>query len=64
MHIAVVPDLVMITASTNARRQNPQSYQSTDGGSLFRSRDRGETWEQLPVNLGSVAVGALAIGVG
>jgi photosystem II stability/assembly factor-like uncharacterized protein len=39
-------------------------YAGTDGGNLFCSRDRGETWEQLPVNLSSVAVGALAIGVG
>lgn len=106
LHIASAPDdadLVLVTVSTNARRQNPQFYRSTDGGthwqlvesvgqgenaedmvvafewdpqtpgtvyagtdggSLFRSRDRGETWEKLPVDLPSVAVGALAIGVG
>ena len=106
LHIAAAPDdadLVLVTVSTNARRQNPQFYRSTDGGShwqlveavgqgenaedmvvafewdpqapgrvyagtdggiLFCSQDRGETWEQLPVNLSSVAVGALAIGLG
>ena len=36
-------------------------YAGTDGGKLFCSRDRGESWEQLPVSLPSVAVGALAI---
>ena len=39
-------------------------YAGTDGGKLFCSRDRGETWEQLPVSLPSVAVGALAAGKG
>ena len=37
-------------------------YAGTDGGKLFCSRDRGETWEQLPVSLPSVAVGALSAG--
>ena len=106
LHIASAPDdadLVLVTVSTNARRQNPQFYRSTDGGShwqlvesvgqgenaedmvvafewdpqtpgtvyagtdgggLFRSQDRGETWEKLPVDLPSVAVGALAVGIG
>ena len=36
-------------------------YAGTDGGKLYRSPDRGETWEQLPVSLSSVAVGALAV---
>ena len=36
-------------------------YAGTDGGKLFCSSDRGETWDQLPVNLPSVAVGALAV---
>ena len=36
-------------------------YAGTDGGKLFASSDRGETWAQLPVSLPSVAVGALAV---
>ena len=36
-------------------------YAGTDGGKLYLSRDRGESWEQLPVTLSSVAVGALAV---
>jgi len=36
-------------------------YAGTDGGELHHSPDRGRTWRQLPVNLPSVAVGALAV---
>ena len=36
-------------------------YAGTDGGGLFRSGDRGVSWQPLPVQLGSVAVGALAV---
>ena len=36
-------------------------YGGTDGGKLYRSGDRGVTWESLPVEVGTVAVGALAI---
>ena len=36
-------------------------YAGTDGGNLYHSGDRGETWERLPVTLPSVAVGALAV---
>ena len=36
-------------------------YAGTDGGNLYHSSDRGETWQQLPVTLPSVAVGALAV---
>ena len=103
LHVAAAPDdadLVLVTVSENARRNNPQFYRSidggqswrlveglgsgenpedmvvafewdphspgqvyagTDGGKLFRSRNRGESWEQLPVTLSSVAVGALAV---
>ena len=36
-------------------------YAGTDGGKLYASSDRGETWQQLPVTLSSIAVGALAV---
>ena len=36
-------------------------YAGTDGGKLYHSPDRGETWRQLSVTLPSVAVGALAV---
>ena len=36
-------------------------YAGTDGGELYHSSDRGQTWQQLPVTLPSVAVGALAV---
>ncbi len=42
--------------------QSPnQVYAGTDGGKLYCSQDRGETWEPIPVSLSSVAVGALAV---
>ena len=101
LHIAAAPDdadLVLVTVSTNSRRQNPQFCRSTDGGrqwqiiqelssgddmvvsfewdpmapgrvyaatesgQLFCSANHGESWQQLPVNLPALAVGALAIG--
>ena len=37
LHIAAAPDdadLVLVTVSTNARRQNPQFYRSTDGAAI------------------------------
>jgi hypothetical protein len=37
-------------------------YAGTDHGQLFRSLDRGLSWEPLPIKLSTVAVGALAIG--
>ncbi len=37
-------------------------YAGADGGGLFQSEDRGVTWQQLPVRLPTVAVGALAVG--
>ena len=37
-------------------------YAGADGGQLYQSTDRGVTWEELPVRLPSVAVGALAVG--
>lgn len=39
-------------------------YAGADGGKLFRSEDRGVTWQQLPVSLSSVAVGALIVARG
>ena len=36
-------------------------YAGTDGGLLYCSEDRGVTWQKLPVELGTVAVGAMAI---
>ena len=36
-------------------------YAGTDGGMLYHSGNSGESWEQLPVTLSSVAVGALAV---
>ena len=42
--------------------QEPNTvYGGTDGGKLYRSADRGATWEALPVDVGTVAVGALAV---
>ena len=38
--------------------QDPNTvYGGTDGGKLYRSGDRGVTWEALPVAVGTVAVG-------
>ena len=100
LHIAAAPDdadLVLLTASGNSRRENPQFYRSIDGGrnwkpitsaskdgdmvvafewdlqspgtvyagtesgTIVRSQDHGETWQQLPVNLPKLAVGAFAV---
>ncbi len=36
-------------------------YAGNDGGALYRSEDYGKTWQQLPVRLPTVAVGALAV---
>ena len=42
--------------------QEPNAvYGGTDGGKIYRSGDRGVTWELLTVNVGTVGVGALAI---
>ncbi len=42
--------------------QDPNTvYGGTDGGKLYRSGDRGVTWEPLSVDVGTVAVGALAV---
>jgi photosystem II stability/assembly factor-like uncharacterized protein len=36
-------------------------YAGTDSGKLYWSQDRGLSWQQIPVNLSSVAVGALVV---
>ena len=36
-------------------------YAGTDGGELFASEDRGITWQRIPVQLPTVAVGAMAV---
>lgn len=101
LHISAAPDeadLVLLSVSSNARRQQPQLYRSTtggrtwqqvippgadddmvvamdwdpnnphhvyagtDSGTILCSRDRGVSWEALPVRLPTVAVGALVVG--
>ena len=101
LHITAAPDdadLVLVTVSSNAGRQSPQFYRSTDGGRLwqiieavgsdedmvvavdwdaadpqrvyvgteagriFRSEDRGESWQAVPVSLPAIAVSALIVG--
>ena len=54
----------MVVAFDWDPQQPEQVYAGTDGGKLFCSEDRGLTWQQLPVSLSSVAVGALAVGGG
>jgi hypothetical protein len=36
-------------------------FAGTDCGKLYRSTDRGATWQDLPVTLDSVAVGGLLV---
>ena len=36
-------------------------FAGTDGGKLYRSTDRGASWQALPVTLDSVAVGGLMV---
>lgn len=51
----------MVVAFEWDPQEPDKAYAGTDGGSLFCSEDRGVTWRQLPVQLGTVAVGALAV---
>ncbi|PKB78549.1 MAG: hypothetical protein BZY88_17825 [SAR202 cluster bacterium Io17-Chloro-G9] len=37
-------------------------YAGTDDGRIFSSEDQGVTWKPLPVNLGTIAVGAMVVG--
>ena len=52
----------MVVAFDWDSQQSGHVYAGTDGGKLFHSQDGGLTWQQLPVSLSSVAVGALAVG--
>ena len=54
----------MVVAFEWDAREPGKVYAGADGGKLFRSVDRGATWQQLPVSLSSVAVGALAVASG
>ena len=54
----------MVVAFDWDPHQPNEVYAGTDGGNLFRSEDRGKTWNQLPVSLSSIAVGALVVGRG
>lgn len=51
----------MVVAFEWDRSSPDDVYAGTDGGELYHSPDRGQTWQQLPVTLPSVAVGALAV---
>ena len=52
----------MVVAFDWDPQEPDQVYAGTDSGELFRSEDRGATWQRLPVRLSTVAVGALAVG--
>ncbi len=54
----------MVVAFEWDSRQPNNVYAGVEGGELFRSQDRGFTWEQLPITLSPVAVGALAVAGG
>ena len=42
---------------------NPRRvYAGTDHGKVYYSEDDGESWTQIPVELGTIAVGALVAG--
>ena len=90
-------DVVLVSVSSNAGRQNPQFYRSsngaakwnliesvgsdddmvvaidwdpadprrvyagTEGGSIFRSEDQGESWEPLAIRMPAIAVSAMVV---
>ena len=37
------------------------SLNSADGGRLYSSDDRGQSWEPMPISLPAIAVGALVV---
>ena len=39
-------------------------YAGTDHGKVYYSEDQGDSWTQVPVKLGTIAVGALISGAG
>ena len=51
----------MVVAFEWDPEESNKVYAGTDGGALYASEDRGVSWKQLPVQLGTVAVGAMAI---
>ena len=51
--------VVAIDWDTNNSRR---VYAGTDQGRVYYSEDSGESWIQIPVELGTIAVGALAAG--
>jgi photosystem II stability/assembly factor-like uncharacterized protein len=51
----------MVVAFDWDRAEPNRVYAGTDDGRLFESQDQGNTWGQLPINLGSIAVGAMAV---
>ena len=90
-------DVVLVSASSDAGRQNPQFYRSsngaaswhliesvgsdddmvvaidwdpadpdrvyagTEGGSIFCSEDRGESWEAIAISMSTIAVSAMVV---
>ena len=52
----------MVVAMDWDRGDPRRVYAGTDRGKIFCSNDRGKSWEQLPITLPSVAVGALEVG--
>ena len=100
LHISAAPsdaDVVLVSVSSNAGRQDPQFYRSsngaanwhliesvgsdddmvvaidwdsanphrvyagTEGGSIFCSEDKGESWEPLAIRLPAIAVSAMVV---
>ena len=100
LHISAAPsdaDLVLVTVSSSAGRNNPQFYRSTDGGNhwqliesvgngadmvvaidwdpiienrvyagtdggkIYCSNDGGQQWEPVPVQLATIAIGAMLV---
>jgi photosystem II stability/assembly factor-like uncharacterized protein len=55
------PDDDMVIALAWDAAEPRQVFAGTDGGKLYRSTDRGASWQALPVTLDSVAVGGLLV---
>ena len=52
----------MVVAFDWDRTDPNRVYAGTDDGRLFFSEDQGLNWQPIPVNLGTIAVGAMAVG--